>query len=236
MNFLERITQQTVELAKAIDPLYVDRHQAGLELAELIDQAHLENPYVFAIPNGGIPVALPVCERLTAPLYFGFASKIHYTSDKRFSMGVVTHDAELLNDDVVEMLSMSGTATPIDELVDEARHALNRKVNDLEPYNQEYPCLENATAIILDDGVSTGFCALGVAESLQKLHPSRIIVATPVMSVDSSKRLRSAGIEIVCPHISGVNGFMVDNHYQDFAEVGVAQLSPILESFYGKRR
>ena len=48
--------------------MFADRRDAGRLLAELVADLDLTDPVVYALPRGGVPVALEVARRLHAPL------------------------------------------------------------------------------------------------------------------------------------------------------------------------
>jgi predicted phosphoribosyltransferase len=47
--------------------MFRDRSEAGEKLADALAGLHLADPVVFALPRGGVPVAVPVARRLNAP-------------------------------------------------------------------------------------------------------------------------------------------------------------------------
>ena len=47
---------------------FVDRQSAGRLLAEAVAKLEPEAPIVYALPRGGVPVAIEVAARLKAPL------------------------------------------------------------------------------------------------------------------------------------------------------------------------
>ena len=47
---------------------FADRHDAGRQLAELLQPLATADPVVLGLPRGGVPVAVEVARHLAAPL------------------------------------------------------------------------------------------------------------------------------------------------------------------------
>ena len=56
--------------------MFDDRTQAGRRLAARLGSLAGRNIVVFALPRGGVPVAAPIAERLSAPLDLVLVRKI----------------------------------------------------------------------------------------------------------------------------------------------------------------
>jgi predicted phosphoribosyltransferase len=88
--------------------------------------------------------------------------------------------------------------------------------------------LEGQTAILIDDGLATGYTMLAAIRAARRLHASRVVVAVPVAMQQTLDRLRTEADEVVCPeipsHLEAVGQF-----YQDFTQVSDEQVRVELE-------
>jgi len=67
--------------------MFHDRTDAGERLAEALAPLGLPAPVVLALPRGGVPIALPVAEKLNAPLDLLLVRKIGMPGHRVLSAG-----------------------------------------------------------------------------------------------------------------------------------------------------
>ena len=87
---------------------FSDRLNAGEQLAQSIKVALLElnaagisaQPIVYALPRGGIPVAVPVAVALGCPIDIVVAKKITQLENPELAIGAVTSDGHVLWSDL----------------------------------------------------------------------------------------------------------------------------------------
>ncbi|GEM_PF-6369849 len=225
-HFIEGLIRESMNLVAETPPVFPDRTEAGKQLAEALAQDTYLNPVIVTIPTGGIPVALSVRERLQAPLYLFFAAKVPFSSDRRFGIGAVTTAGHYLNDELIDFFDLDEDR--IKSGLEYASEVIKRNMTELKNYALPLPDLEGKTAILVDDGISTGYTALAVATSLKSLRAQRVIVASPVAHTNSLSRLTSGGFEHVVVHQSASSGFVVDNFYHAFPDLSLAEVRDML--------
>ena len=224
--WIEGIIANTLELTANTKPLFRNRTDAGEQLAELVLKQDYQNPILMAVPMGGIPVALPLIRRLNQPLYFSFAAKIPFSrdSDYRFGMGAVAQGVVVLNDELVEVLKLSQPDYSPEQGILRATEKLEKTLGELREYILPMPDLEGKTAIIIDDGLATGYTGLAAVAPIKHLRPRRIVLASPIASNEACKRLEWNGIEYVACYKSEANAVLVDRFYSAFPEVSVSDV------------
>ena len=90
--------------------------------------------------------------------------------------------------------------------------------------------LKDKIVIIVDDGIATGSTMLATIQSVRRSSPAKIIVAIPVGSKESLKRIQKITDEVFCilePNIF----YGVGQFYYDFNQVGNDQVLRYLEVF-----
>src|SRR5438552_12071913 len=107
--------------------LFVNRRQAGAELAGLLKQyADRNDVLVLALPRGGVPVAFEVAQALNAPLDIFVVRKLGVPGHDELAMGAIaTGGIRVLNDDVVGYLGLSEAT--IDEVMAREQRELERR-------------------------------------------------------------------------------------------------------------
>ena len=164
------------------NPLFNDRTQAGAELAEAIEREITRHPpkpsdrrVVYALPRGGLPVAEPVARRLNCPLDVIVAKKITHPDNPELALGAVTAEGYVL--------WSPGRRPENFELQQALLHHAHGKALDLlaqlAPDGGEINP-ENALAIIIDDGIATGFTMAVAVKSLRYKNPGEIWIGVPV--------------------------------------------------------
>src|SRR5437016_2140042 len=80
--------------------LFIDRHDAGRQLAERLLALKEEDPVILALPRGGVPVGFEVARTLGAPLDLVLVRKIGAPFQEELAIGAIADgaDPELVTD------------------------------------------------------------------------------------------------------------------------------------------
>ncbi|MBN3922354.1 phosphoribosyltransferase family protein [Nostoc sp. NMS4] len=168
-------------------PLFADRTHAGELLArviydiltqETIDSGVKPLPIVYALPRGGVAVAAPIASLLDCPLTIVVAKKISHPENPELAIGAVT---------------TSGNVLWADQKLFRLKHdvrwrevALNKAMNQAKYLEaQLIPACpqvntENATLILVDDGIATGMTIAVAATAMRALSPAAVWLCTPL--------------------------------------------------------
>lgn len=208
---------------------YRDRKEAGQKLAPLLAAHKDGGAIVFALPRGGIPVAIEIARALALPLDLLYVRKIGAPLQPELALGAVVDGADpdtVINEDIVRRLRISR-----DTIEDIAARELAEIGERRARYGMALDGPLNPigrTAIVVDDGLATGASVRAAVQALRRRGATHVIVAVPVAPPDAVATLEEAGAEVVCPLITedfhGVGAF-----YRDFSQLSdesvVAQLA-----------
>src|SRR5262249_48436215 len=133
---------------------FIDRSDAGRRLARALLTYEDQQPVIFALLRGGVPVAAEVAAALDAPLDLILVRKIGVPAQPELAMGAVVDGGAPLvvrNDDVIRLAG-----------VDEAEFAAirDRELAEIERRRRLYlgdraPIdAAGRVAIVIDDGVA----------------------------------------------------------------------------------
>lgn len=212
---------------------FADRRSAGRLLAEAVAKLKPQAPIVYALPRGGVPVAIEVAARLKAPLDLLLVRKLGAPHQPELAAGAIV-DGErpdiVLNDDVVRVMRMS--QTDIDAAAARELKVIERRRT---LYLGDAPPLpaRGRTAIIVDDGVATGASMRAAIAAMRRRGPGRLIVAVPVAAPETIADLRPDVDDIVCLHAPpdlGAVGF----YYEDFRQLEDDDVVRMLKTMRGR--
>jgi predicted phosphoribosyltransferase len=205
-----------LQLDDSIGELYLNPTHAGHELAlDLRRFLGGQTPFVLALPPDGVPVASSIARELDAPLDLAVSRRMIPPDRPDETLGAVTPDRTLvvnkpliaqlgLSDEDVEQLSIPEWA--------EAEKSMQRYRR-----GRPSPTLQGHTAIIVGDGLTTGYTMLGAVISVRKMEPERVIVAVPVASLEAIERLREYADDVLALKISSAENFSVEKYYRHYA-------------------
>jgi putative phosphoribosyl transferase len=189
--------------------VFRNRTDAGKRLAEKLAEYQGSDAVVFAIPRGGVPVAVAVVAGLGLKLDLVIPRKIPIPDNPEAGYGAVTEDGVIvLNEPLVTELNLS--KSQIQRQAAEIRLEIERRSA---AFRSRLPRqdVQGKTAIIVDDGLASGYTMMAAVASIQHRRADRIVVAVPVAS--------GSAYDLVKPAVSALVALVVDRHHQ-FAVAG----------------
>ncbi len=195
--------------------MYNDRTKAGEALARELAELELTDPVVFALPRGGVPVALPVAETLGAPLDLILVRKIGVPGQPELAAGAIVDGPPehiFLNERLLEAMRLTRA---------DLRATIEAKRRELAERRQSWlggraPVeVTGRDAIVVDDGIATGATVRAALMALRERGPARIILAVPVAARDTLDGLRPLVDAVICPLVPDVFR-AVGLHYRVF--------------------
>lgn len=200
--------------------LFADRKEAGVQLAEALEKYRGEDIVVFALPRGGVPLGVEIAKRLAAPLDLLITKKIGHPFNPEYAIGAITEDADpIFNPGEHGVLDRNWLEGELKRLRQEIKRRRETYVGAA-----NVKSLEGKTAIIVDDGIATGFTMFASIAALKKRNPKHIIVAIPVTPEDTAKRLDRmvdavVALERTDAYLGAVGAYYIHFNQLDDAEV-----------------
>jgi putative phosphoribosyl transferase len=213
--------------------VFINRQQAGKQLADRLRSWNLQQPVVYALPRGGVPVAAEIARSLRAPLDVVLVRKLGAPMQPELALGAIVDGDPptiTLNDDVVR--SLGASAGQINDIAAaELAEIRRRRIEYSGSLNRVAP--DGRTAIVVDDGIATGATARAALRALRKQGAALLILAVPVAPADTVEALRSEVDAILCVE-TPKNFLSVGACYEDFRQVSTAEVIKILQEFASK--
>ncbi|MHA6323660.1 erythromycin esterase family protein [Roseivivax sp. CAU 1753] len=195
---------------------FSDRADAGRQLADALAARGLDAPLIYALPRGGVPVAVEVAKALHAPLDLLLVRKIGAPQNPELALGAIVEGAsrEIVINDTVKRLSGADDAFIAKAVADQRAELERRKSR----YLGTRPRLDPAgrTVVVVDDGLATGATMKAALIGLKRSRPARIVVALPVAPKEALDDISGQADDILCLYpattFRGVGGFYRDFH------------------------
>lgn len=206
---------------------FADRAEAGRKLAARLDGLRGASPVVYALPRGGIPLAVEVARKLEAPLDLLLVRKLPAPGEPEVALGAVAEGeppAEVINEDV-RRLSGADDAYIRRVRTDALAELGRRRALYLRGRARQDP--RGRTALVIDDGLATGATARAAVLALQTQGASRIILAVPVAPPRAIRELQDLGAEVVCL-LADPQFDSVGRYYQVFPQLADADVIALL--------
>jgi putative phosphoribosyl transferase len=212
---------------------FVDRADAGRQLAARLEHLRGTHPVVLALPRGGVPVAFEVARALDAPFDVIVVRKLGVPFQPELGMGAIGEDgARVLNAAVVREAGVSSEQVAAVEQTE--RVELERRVRRFRG-TRERLSVAGRTVIIIDDGIATGSTARAACRVARFQGAARVVLAVPVAPPESLESLRHDADEVVCIETPG-HFFAIGQWYGDFSQTPDDEVVALLESAGGRKK
>jgi predicted phosphoribosyltransferase len=206
---------------------FIDRTDAGRQLAKALARYKAQRPVVLALPRGGVPVAAEVATVLDAPLDLILVRKIGVPFQPELAMGAVVDGREpviVRNEDVISLTGVS--EQEFNATCDQQLAEIDRR-RKLYLGDRPHPQIAGRTVIVVDDGIATGATTRAALQAIRMRKPSKLVLAIPVAPTATLKDLRGEADDIVC--LEDYENFgAIGLFYSDFRQVSDTEVIEIL--------
>lgn len=192
-------------------PIFANRFDAGHQLAAKLMQYRGKPVVVLAIPNGGVPVALQVALALGADLDLVISRKLPLPLRPEGGFGAVADDGTVIyNQEMVKRMGL--TQQQISYQVSKVRGDIQQR-SLLYRGSRPLSSVSEKIAIIVDDGLASGYTMLAAVESIRRKRPTEIVAAVPAASALAVKKVEKVADRVVTVVTDFSPRFYVSDHY-----------------------
>ncbi|MBN9129852.1 MAG: dienelactone hydrolase family protein [Paenarthrobacter ureafaciens] len=205
---------------------YMDRADAGRQLAQRLAALRGEDVVILGLPRGGVPIAYEAAMTLGVPLDVIVVRKLGVPFHPELAMGAIGEgNIRFLDRETVARARV--TERDVAAVEEKERRLLNERVAR---YRQGRPRvdLHGRIAIVVDDGIATGSTARVACRAARMLGAKRVIMAVPVAPAGTAASFLEAD-ETIClmtPRDFRAVGY----HYRDFSPVEDEEVVRLLDA------
>jgi putative phosphoribosyl transferase len=198
---------------------FASRVQAGRMLASRLAEKYHEQPCtIVALNDGGVMVGAQIAQELKCVLTMLMSSEIKLPREPNPIAGITASGVLAYNHDY--------STGEIDEMVGEYRglmeqekltrmHEMNHLVGHGGTISRKL--LRGHTVILVSDGLATGFPLDLATEFLKPIAITKLIIATPLASLQAVDRMHILADDICC--LSVIPEYRDTDHYYDQRDV-----------------
>ncbi|WP_170480781.1 phosphoribosyltransferase [Ruegeria arenilitoris] len=207
---------------------FPDRAEAGRRLGKRLQTMELDDPVVYALPRGGVPVAVEVAHAIKAPLDLIFVRKIGAPGSPEVALGAIVdgkNPQTVINKEVQRR--SHADANYLEKAGARELHELERRRSRYLGDRAQISA-KDKTAVIVDDGLATGATMKAALIAMTQQGPKKVCIAVPVAPAEVAKEFESLADEVVCLNPAqlffGVGAFYDDFHQlSDEETIGLLQ-------------
>jgi putative phosphoribosyl transferase len=206
--------------------VFADRAAAGRHLATFLEGYQGTDLHLFAIPAGGVPVAVEIAQALALPLDLLIVRKIQLPWTTEAGFGALAPDGQaIFNEDLMRRASLS--PQDIDLQVKKTAAGLEQREQRLRR-GKPYDRLNGRPTLVVDDGLASGYTMRAAVGFLKAQGAGSLIVAVPTAAEHTAQDLLPLVDELYCPNVRGGYAFAVADAYENWYDLTEDEVLAIL--------
>ena len=194
------------------------RSEAGELLADRLMTYRYENCAVVALSHGAVRVAAPIAARLHSLLGLFLTEQVNIPGE-RMSVGTVNQGGGFVYNKGLSEGQIDDYYGEFHTYIEDQKRERFAHINRLmsEGGALDLNLLREHVVILVSDGLKTGTSLDAAAELLKPIKIQRLIIATPVASVQAVDRMHILADELHC--LSVTDNYLATSHYYDEHDV-----------------
>lgn len=198
--------------------MFKNRQDAGVQLAKKLEHYQNQDVVVFTLPRGGVPLGVEVAKHLHAPLDLIITRKIGHPLNPEYAIGAISeHGRTLYNEQEIAKVDPTWLNNEEARLMNEIKRRRYK-------YGTNLVSANGKTAIIVDDGIATGFTMRAAIDDVKKDNPSHIVVAIPVVPERMAQQLETLVDAVISIERTRAYRGSVGSYYDEFGQLTDSEL------------
>jgi putative phosphoribosyl transferase len=173
--------------------MFLDRTDAGVQLAERLSKFKNQNVLILAIPRGGVEVGFVVAQKLQADFSILVSRKLPFPDNPESGFGAIAEDGSMF---VFLESSYWLNEDRIRQIVEKQKSVIRDRIAVLRK-NRTLPEIKDRIVILIDDGLAMGSTMMAAIQLCKNRNPKKIIVAVPVSGKSTADMIMEEVDELV---------------------------------------
>jgi len=210
--------------------VFRDRAEAGELLSEKLKHLDPADTLVLAIPAGGVPVGYGIAKAIGLLMDVLIVRKIQIPGNTEAGFGALGPDGKtIFNERLLKTLPL--TDEEINQQIGKTKRVLEERERAYRG-SRPFPDLKDKVAVIVDDGLASGYTMLEAVNFVKRKQAKEIIVAVPTASKSSIGLLLPEVDEIYCLNVREFYPFAVAEAYMKWYDVGDEEVITLLKDLW----
>jgi putative phosphoribosyl transferase len=197
---------------------FKSRTEAGLKLAEMLKKYRYENVAVIALGLGSVVVAEPIAVKLHSLLGMFFSEPINIPGEG-VTIGTVGQGGHYVNNPKLSVAEVEDYYSEYHGTIEDNKREKFTLINRLiaDGGSLDVNLLHEHVIILVSDGLQSGDALAAVGDFLRPVSVKRLVIATPVASVQGVDAMHIAADELHCLGVT--ENYIGTQHYYDLNDV-----------------
>ncbi|MBS0012514.1 MAG: phosphoribosyltransferase [Desulfobacterales bacterium] len=224
------MTEKIISLPELAEKRLVfrSRQHAGEVLAQMLQKEAWFDAIVLAIPAGGVPVGQVVAQQLGAAFDVAVVSKITLPWNTEAGYGAIAFDGSMrLNEMLLARLNL--TNQQMKEGIAETKEKVSRRSRTLRG-KRPFPDLSDRSAILVDDGLASGFTMFCAIDAVKNAGARQVVVAVPTAHRQAAEAAAEKVDRLYCANIRSGRSFAVAEAYENWTDVSEQKLMELMNN------
>ncbi len=193
---------------------FASRTEAGVQLSADLMKYRFENTAIIALSDGGVVIGAQIASRLHCPLMMLLMQDILLPGEQSV-LGVVDQNGGFTYNDMYSTGELEELQSEFHGLIEQEKmeqwHVLNRILGEGGILDEDI--VRGRTIILVADGLKSGLSLLAASNFLKKISIHRLVVVTPIASVDAVDKMHLLADELQVLTVS--DELMEIDHYYE---------------------
>ena len=207
---------------------FENRAEAGQLLARRLNKFRGQHPLVLAIPRGAVPMGKIVADVLDGEVDVVLVRKLRAPQNPELAIGSIDETGTVyLDPDTRDLWD----ASYLEEEKKVQLETIQRRRRMYQPLGSPIDAA-GRVVIVLDDGIATGSTMIAALRAVRSRHPSKLVAATGVASLETLGLIRREADEVVCLE-TPARLYAIGYHFRDFSQVSDEDVVATLQDARG---